>query len=207
MRVLIIGAAGKTGRAVVEQAKAAGYQVTAFVRNANEYDVVDVRSIEGDATDPATMEAAVAGQDAVIDTIGGKTPYKTTTLESSAASVIIAAMQRQGVRRLVATFMLGEGESEKNAPFYIRLLVLTFLRGAKRDKAALESAIESSDLDWVILRPAILNDDPATGHVQVFDAQAGEKAHSITRTDLARFMVAQLDSDTYIHQAVTIANR
>ena len=207
MHVLVIGAAGKTGRAVVEQAKAAGHQVTAFVRNAEKYDVADVRIIEGDATDPATMEAAVVGQDAVIDTIGGKTPYKTTTLESSAASAIIAAMQRQGVRRLVATSMLGEGESEENTPLYIRLLVSTFLRGAKKDKAALESAVKSSDLDWVILRPAILNDDPATGHVHVFDAQVDEKAQSITRTDLARFMVAQLDSDTYLHQAVTIANR
>ena len=206
MNVLVIGAAGKTGRAVVEQAKAAGHRVTAFIRNADDYDVADVRIIEGDATDRATMEAAVAGQDAVLDTIGGKTPYKATTLESSAASAIIAAMQHQGVRRLVATSMLGEGESKENAPLYIRLLVSTFLHGAKKDKAAMESAVKSSDLDWVILRPAILNDDPATGHVQVFDAEADEKAHQITRTDLATFMVAQLSSDDYLHQAVTIAN-
>ncbi|MEH2166104.1 MAG: NAD(P)H-binding protein [Nostoc sp.] len=206
MKVLVIGAAGKTGRAVVEQAVAAGHQVTAFVHKADEYEVSDVRVIEGDATDSATMDAAVVGQDAVVDTIGGKTPYKATTLESSAANTIIAAMKRNGVRRLVVTSMIGEGESEANATLYERLLVSTLLRGADKDKAAMESAVESSGLDWVILRPAILTDDPARGNVRVFDAETGEKAHKITRGDLAAFMLAQLSNNEYLHQAVTIAN-
>ncbi|MEH2288401.1 NAD(P)-dependent oxidoreductase [Nostoc sp.] len=206
MKVLVIGAAGKTGRTVVEQAVAAGHQVTAFVHKAEEYDVSDVRVIEGDATDSVAIDAAVVGQDAVVDTIGGKTPYKETTLESSAANTIIAAMQRNGVRRLVVTSMIGEGESEANATLYERLLVSTFLRGANKDKAAMESAVESSGLDWVILRPAILNDDPAKGNVRVFDTETGEKAHKITRADLADFMLAQLNNNEYLHQAVTIAN-
>lgn len=206
MKVLVIGAAGRTGRAVVEQAVAAGHQVTAFVHEADEYDVENVRVIEGDATDSDAIDAAIRGQDAVIDTIGGKTPYKTTTLESSAASTIIKAMQRNVVRRLVVTSMLGEGESTANAPIYERLLVATYLRGADKDKAAMESAVKSSDLDWIILRPAILNDDPATGNVQVFDAETGEKAHKITRSDLAAFMIAQLSNNEHLHQAVTVAN-
>lgn len=203
MKVLVIGAAGKTGRAVVEQAVAAGHQVTAFVRKADEYEVSDVHFIEGDATDSAAIDAAALGQDAVLDTIGG---YKATTLESSVANTIIAAMQRNGARRLVVTSMIGEGESEANTPIYERLLVSTFLRGADKDKTAMESAVEASGLDWVILRPALLNDDPAKGNVRVFDAETGEKAHKITRADLASFMLAQLSSDEYLHQAVTIAN-
>lgn len=206
MKVLVIGAAGKTGRAVVEQAVAAGHQVTAFVHQADEYEVSDVRVIEGDATDSVAMDAAVSGQEAVLDTIGGKTPYKATTLESSAANTIIAAMQRNGVRRLVVTSMLGEGDSEANATMYERLLVSTLLRGADKDKAAMESAVEASGLDWVILRPAILTDDPAKGNVRVFDAETGEKAQKITRADLAAFMLSQLSSNEYLHQAVTIAN-
>ncbi|MBP5976477.1 NAD(P)H-binding protein [Brasilonema sp. CT11] len=206
MKVLVIGAAGKTGRAVVEQAVSAGHQVTAFVHKTDEYEVSDVRVIEGDATDSATMDAAVLGQDAVLDTIGGKTPYKETTLESSAANTIIASMQRNDVRRLVVTSMIGEGDSEANATLYERLLIATFLRGADKDKAVMESAVESSGLDWVILRPAILTDDPAKRNVRVFDPETGEKAHKITRADLADFMLAQLSSNEYLHQAVTIAN-
>lgn len=207
MKILVIGAAGKTGTEVVKQALAAGHEVTAFVHQAENYQVADVRVVEGDATDSDGMNAAVLGQDAVLDTIGGKTPYKTTTLEASAATNIIAAMQRQGVRRLVVTSMLGEGDSKENAPFfYERLLISTFLRGANKDKANMESAVESSNLDWIILRPAVLSDDAATGHVQVFEADSGEKAHKITRADVAAFMIDQLSSDQYLHQAVTIAN-
>ncbi len=206
MNVLVIGAAGKTSKAVTEQAVAGGHQVTAFVHTAEEYKAPDVRVVEGDATDSAQVNAAVLGQDAVLDTIGGKTPYKATTLETSAAAAIIASMQRNGVRRLVVTSMLGVGESAANAPFYERLLVSTFLRGADKDKSAMEAAVEGSGLDWVILRPAILGDDPATGNVQVFGIGTDEKAHKITRADLASFMLAQLSSNEYLHQAVTIAN-
>ncbi len=206
MKVLVIGAAGKTGRLVVEQALAAGHEVTAFVRRADEHQGAQVRVIEGDATNGDELDPAVRGQDAVLDTIGGKTPYSATTLESSAAKAIIESMQQNGVRRLVATSMLGVGESKTNATLYERLLVVTFLRGADKDKAAMESTVKSSDLDWIILRPAILNDDPATGNVQVFTAEAGEKAHKITRADLAAFMVAQLTNDQYLHQAIVIAN-
>ncbi len=206
MKVLVIGAAGKTGKAVTEQAVAAGHQVTAFVHTAAEYKVPDVRVIEGDAADSAAMDAAVFGQDAVFDTIGGKTPYKATTLETSVASTIIASMQRNDVHRLVVTSMLGEGDSAANAPLYERLLVSTFLRGADKDKAAMEAAVEGSGLDWVILRPAILTDGPATGNVRVFGIDTDEKAHKITRADLASFMLAQLSDTEYLHQAVTIAN-
>ena len=206
MKVLVIGAAGKTGTAVVEQAVAAGHEVTAFVQRADEYQGSNARVIEGDATDSDAINKAVAGQDAVLDTIGGKTPYKETTLESSAAQTIISSMQRNGVRRLVVTSMIGEGESKANATFYERLLVSTFLRGADKDKAAMESNVESSGLDWIILRPAILNDEPATGNVRVFSAENEEKAHKITRADLAAFMIAQLSNNEYLHQAVTVAN-
>ena len=150
--------------------------MTAFVRQADEFDAANVRVVEGDATDGAEIEKAIIGQDAVIDTIGGATPYKETTLEASAASAIINAMQRNGVRRLVVTSMLGEGESKANSSLYERLLLATFLRGANKDKAAMESAVKASDLDWVILRPAILNDDAATGNVEVFDAENGRES-------------------------------
>lgn len=207
MRVLVVGAAGKTGLAVVEKAKAAGHDVTAFVHSASDFHVEGVAVLQGDAGDRAAMGAAVHGQDAVVDTIGGKTPYKATTLESGAVKTIIESMQHSSARRLLVTSMVGEGDSTANTPWYVRLLLSTFLRGAKPDKAAMESAVDSSGLDWVIARPAILKDDPATGDIRVFTPESGDKAHSITREDLAAFLVAQLTSDEYLGRAVTIANR
>lgn len=208
MKVLVLGAAGGTGQAVVKEAVAAGHEVTAFVHDAGGYTApAGVRVVAGDSTDRATVDAAVQGQDAVLDAVGGKTPYKATTLESDTASAVVDAMRRHGVRRLVVTSMLGEGGSKANAPAYERLMVATYLRGADKDKQAMEAAVDASDLDLVILRPAILTDDPATGSVRVFDPESGDKAHTITRADLATFMVAQLGDSTHLRQAVTVANR
>ncbi len=205
MNVLVVGAAGKTGQLVVEQALAAGHRVTAFVHRAATYPRTDVRVVEGEATDREAMAAAVRGQDAVLDTIGGKTPYKATTLEADAACAIIAAMRDHDVRRLVVTSMQGVGDSGANSTWLLRLLVATFLRGANKDKAAMEAAVAASGLDWVILRPAILGDDPAQGNVKIFSAKTGEKAHKIARADLAAFMVALLATDEHLGQTLTIA--
>lgn len=207
MKVLVLGAGGKTGGAVVQQAVAAGHQVTAFVHHAGDYHVpTGVTVTEGDATDADAVAVAVAGQDAVIDTIGGKTPYKSNiTLEDDVAKAVIAAMQRHAVRRLLVTSSLGEGDSVASATVLLRILLKTFLRGATGDKAAMERAVEASGLDWTIARPAILNDDRATGNVRVFDPATGEKAHKIARADLAAWLVAQLDNSDYVHRAVTVA--
>jgi putative NADH-flavin reductase len=207
MKVLVFGAGGKTGSAVVKQAVAADHQVTAFVHHAGDYHgPAGVTIKEGDATDADAVAAAVAGQDAVIDTIGGKKPYKSNiTLEDEVAKAVIAAMQRHAVRRLLVTSMVGEGDSVANASAFLRILLKTFLRGATADKAAMERDVEASGLDWTIARPAVLNDDPATGDVRVFDPATGTKAHKIARADLAAWLVFQLSNTEYVHRAVTVA--
>jgi putative NADH-flavin reductase len=207
MKLLVLGAGGKTGSAVVQQAVAAGHQVTAFVHHADDYHgPAGVTIKEGDATDADAVAAAVAGQDAVIDTIGGKTPYKSNiTLEDEVAKAVVAAMQRHAVRRLLVTSMVGEGDSVANASVFLRILLKTFLRGATADKAAMERDVEASGLDWTIARPAVLNDDPATGDVRVFDPATGIKAHKIARADLAAWLVAQLSNTEFVHRAITVA--
>jgi len=206
MKVLVVGAAGKTGRAVVDQAIKAGHEVTAFVHR-DGYDVPGVAVQVGDASDTESMAAAVTRHDAVVDTIGGKTPDQPTTLETDVAAAIVAAMQHNGVRRLVVTSVVGEGDSIANTPASIKELMETVLRGSTRDKAGMEDVVRASGLDWIITRPPVLNDEPATGDVRVLTAQSSELAHSITRADLATFIVAQLTNDDHLQHAVTIANR
>ena len=70
----------------------------------------------------------------------------------------------------------------------------------------MERALEASGLEWVILRPAVLTDDPTQENRRVFSPETSEKAHKITRADLASFMLAQLTTDERLHQAVTITN-
>ena len=97
MKILVIGAAGKSGEALVKQALADGHEVTAFVHDASDYKQPDVKVVEGDVLDAAKVNSAVAGQDAVLDALGGHTPYKETTLETNAARNVVNAMRQHGV--------------------------------------------------------------------------------------------------------------
>jgi putative NADH-flavin reductase len=205
MKVLVIGAAGKSGEVLVNEALAAGHKVTAFVRGAAQYKKANVRVVAGDVLDAAAVDVAVAGQDAVIDALGGKTPWKVTTMETNAAHNIVGAMRRNGVRRLLKISVVGAGESVKNAGFFNEhVLMRTFLRGLLVDKAGMEAEIEGSNLDWTLVRPPMLTDGNKTGVARVLSTEGGEKAHRITREDLAAFMVQQLESSRYVRQAVTV---
>ncbi len=205
MKLLVIGAGGKTGMAVVDQAVRRGLDVTALVHTYTSMpDGVHV--VEGDATDAATVDAALAGQNAVIDTIGGATPYKETSLEATAARVLIAGMQRLGLRRLIAISALGVGDSKHNTSFvYDHLLMPTLLRGALPDKARMEAEITASPLDWTIVRPALLTDDEPIGSVRLYNPADGDTAHKIARDDLATFLLDQLTTDLHVGKAVTVA--
>ncbi|MBC8067316.1 MAG: NAD(P)H-binding protein, partial [Deltaproteobacteria bacterium] len=116
-----------------------------------------------------------------------------------------AAMKARGARRLVAVSSIGVGDSADQASWFIEhVIVPTFLRGSTKDKAAMERVVRESGLSFVIVRPAVLNDDPATGSVKVFGRD--ETAHKVTRADVAQFCVEQLTSDAHVGKAVTIAN-
>lgn len=209
MKVLVIGAAGKTGRLVVDRALAAGHSVKTLVHDtealAKHPFAEGVQVVQGDVHDAKTVRTAVTACDAVIDTLGGKKPFLKTGLESSAARVVLAAMKDAGTKRLVVISVLGAGDSGKQSPFwYEHLFLPTFLHGALPDKNAMEAEVQASGVEWVLVRPPILTDDAATGSINVIAEH--EVAHKITRGDLAQFLVDQLTSDTYLGKAVVIAN-
>jgi uncharacterized protein YbjT (DUF2867 family) len=209
MNVLVIGAGGKTGALVVERALADGHGVMALLHSSDGEEKhplpPQVRVVYGDVHDPAAVRDAMAGCDAVIETLGGKTPFLKTDLESSAARVVLAAMHEIGAKRIVAISVLGAGDSGQNAPYwYEHIFLPTFMHGALPDKNAMEAAVKSSGVEWVLVRPPFLSDSEPTGLVKVF---AGDDvAHKITRGDLAQFLVDQLISDTHVGQAVVVAN-
>ncbi len=205
MNVLVFGATGKTGSLVVDRALAQGHTVTVLVRNAAKFSRPNVRVLTGDATHPTDVLSAMHGQQAVIEAIGGTTSYKATQLETTSIRNIIAAMRSEGVPRLIVVTMMGLGDSRSQSPFwYKHLLMRTFLRGSTQDKIHTEAAVVSSGLDYVIARPPILKDGPATGRISILGPTA--IGHAITRADLASFLVDQLTSNANLGRAVTIVN-
>ena len=209
MKTLVIGATGKTGRLVVERALAAGHQVVALVHSPEEDQKhplpAGAEVVHGDVQNPSRLEYAMEGCQAVIDALGNKSPIASTTLEQSAAKVVLDTMDRVGVKRLIIISVLGVAESKPQAGFfYEHVLMPTLLHGAMPDKAAMEQEVQHSHVDWVIVRPPMLKDGDSVGPAQI--VEEGGKAHKITRADLAQFLVDQLTSDAYLHRAVTVAN-
>jgi uncharacterized protein YbjT (DUF2867 family) len=101
---------------------------------------------------------------------------------------------------------MGIGESRSQAPFWYKYLLMpTFLRGSTADKTRMEGIVASSGLDYVIARPPILKDDPPTGSVKVLGS--GAIGHSITRADLADFLVEQLQAGDHVGKAATVVNK
>ena len=213
MKVLVLGASGKTGGLVVRSALAEKHDVTVLVRDAARFRQEGslegeeaARVVVGDATHPDDVRRAMQGQTAAIDVIGGSTPYKQTRLETTAVHNLIGAMRDEGAQRLIAVSMMGIGDSRSQAPLWYRYLLMpTFLRGSSRDKIALEREVSQSGLDYVIARPPVLTDGSPVGSVKVLTGSV--MGHSITRADLANFLVEQLKSDAYLRRAVTVVNR
>ena len=207
MNILVIGAAGKTGEAIVKQALGRGHTVTAFVHEAKGFEAGGARVVEGDVLDATVLESAIAGQDAVLDALGGHTPWKETTLETNAARNVIHAMKTHGVKRLIVVSAIGVGSTADLVPgWYEHLIMPTLLRGAMKDKEHMEPIVEASGLEWTLVRPGHLVDGEAKGKIHFFEPGSGEIAHKITRSDVAAFMLDLLENGLYKEQAVNIAS-
>lgn len=211
MKVLVIGATGGTGQEIVRQAIAAGHQVTALVRHAAAAAVSlpGAVLVEGDARDAASLRRAVAGQDAVADALGASVsgPFKEVTLLSESTRALIAAMQAEGVRRLVCITGIGAGDSRGHGGFvYDNVVQPLLLRGVYADKDRQEALIQASGLEWVIVRPALLSDGDAVGGTLAITDLTHFHGGHITRADTAGFVVAQLASDEWLRQTPLIVH-
>lgn len=211
MKVLVVGAGGKTGKLVVERALAARHQVVAFLHKHEDDQAHDpgfpsqVEVVHGDVRNPSRLDTAMAGVTAVIDCVGGTRPFLKTDLEAGSAEAIVDGMFRNGAKRLLAISALGVGDSKDEGTwFYEHIMLPTFLHGASRDKEQMEENIVRSGLEYIIVRPPVLSDHDATGTVKVIEH--GQTAHGLTRADLAQFLVDNLEPFTYVNQVITIAN-
>ena len=206
MKIVVFGGSSGTGLNVVEQALAEGHEVTAF---ANIPPAVTIQNphfhfIHGNVFNPADVEAAIVGQDAVICTLGVR-PGSTKPVCSKGTENIIAAMKKTGVKRFICQsgFMVAALDGEKREVSWFLPMILPFFPKVKTmfaDKVIQERAIEQSDLDWVIVRPARLTDTPRTGRYKVGVPLSMGLNAKIARADVADFMLKQVNNDKYLRQ-------
>jgi putative NADH-flavin reductase len=208
-KLLIVGATGGTGRELVRQALERGHEVTAFVRRPAKLGLEHERLTvaRGDVLDPASVEAAVRGQDAVLSALGHKRWFYPTRILSEGTRNLVGAMKREGVRRLVCATSLGVGDSFGRMGLYYTLFVGVFILPFYfYDKVRQEHVIRDSALDWVIVRPGVLRNRPARGRYK-HGPKVGNWLWTvrISRADVAAFMLDQVTSDAYLRKSPGVA--
>jgi uncharacterized protein YbjT (DUF2867 family) len=205
MKVLVLGATGGTGRLIVSDAVAKGHSVVALVRSTARADLPGAELIEGDARNEITLGRALDGCGAVVSALGTGMGLRKVSLLTEATRALVPAMTRGGVRRLVCISALGVGDSRGHGGFvFDRLFQPLLLSQAYKDKDRQEAAIRASSLDWVIVRPGMLTDDPGQGSVRAIIDLAGINGGKIARADVARFIVDQLTTDTWLRRTPVI---
>jgi putative NADH-flavin reductase len=202
MRILVFGSTGKLGQLVVKEALRRGHLVTGFVRRPEQLAVThpNVRIVFGDIYDPASIDQAMGGHEAVISALGmsffGRAP-----ICSDGMRAIVPAMERHGVRRLLAVSAFGAGE-DQNYNLYTRFLRFV-VPHQMVDKDAMEDLVRPTHLDWTIIRPAPYLDFFQSGKFAVRDKLRGLFSFS-TRQGVAQATISLLEQNKAVHQAVAI---
>lgn len=206
MKLAIFGATGSVGTHLVQQAIEAGHEVTAFVRSPSKLHIQSgrLRVVRGDVlSDHDRIAEAVSGQDAVMITLGAGAKGR---IRSLGTQNIITAMEACGVDRLICQSTLGAGDSVKNLNFKWWLLFRVPLRLAMADHEAQETLVRKSKLDWTIVRPSAFTDGPKTERYQHgFPSNERKLLLSVSRADVAHFMLKELSDSRYRHQEVSIS--
>lgn len=204
MRVLIIGASKGIGLETTRQALNAGYDVRALARSptAIGFSNPKLEKVRGDALNHRDVEAALAGVDAVIVTLGvglGEL-FRPVHLFSDATRVLIAAMKAQAVKRLICVTGFGAGDSRTSIGCLQRVPFRIVFGHAYDDKSRQEQLIKESALEWTIARPGVLTGGPRTGRYQVLREPSKWRNGIISRSNVAEFLVRQIVDQAYIRK-------
>lgn len=206
-KILVLGATGGTGRLIVSQAVARGYEVTALVRSPEQATGLQgAKLIQGDARDESALRAALKGQDAVISALGTPpSPFREVTLLSTATRALVNAMKSEQVSRLVCITGIGAGNSAGHGGFLFDHLILPLvLRKVYDDKNRQEALVKDSGLDWVLVRPSVLNDKASRDTIRSLTDLSNFHGGTIARADVANFVLDQVQANTWLHRSPLI---
>lgn len=194
MRVVVAGGHGQVALLLERALAERGDSPVGIVRNPDH--VADVEAVGAEAvvldledTDVAAVADVVTGADAVVFAAGGGPQSGVARKESvdkGAAVLLAEAAERAGVRRYVMVSSMGTDQADPDSDDVFQVYL--------RAKKAADDDLRSRDLDWTVVRPGRLTDEPAAGRVQVGRLPRGE----VPRADVAAVLAATLRTDITI---------
>jgi uncharacterized protein YbjT (DUF2867 family) len=204
-KVLIIGASRGIGLETVRAALRASHSVRALARSAASIPIQDANldKVSGNALDPDTIRNVLRDIDMVIQTLGvdfsPRLVFEGTGLFSESTRILVHAMKAAGLKRLIAVTGLGAGDSRGHGGLlYDAVVFPLLLKRVYDDKDVQEWIIRSSGLDWTIVRPGLLTNNPATGRYRVLTSSKDWRFGMISRADVANFLVRLINDRALI---------
>ena len=206
MKLIVFGSTGGIGSQVVAQALDAGHQVTAVARRPEMITIQNerLRVARGDALELASFQQVLTGQEVVVSALGILTK-ETTVFYSSSMNNIMGAMRASGTRRLLCV-SAGATDPGGWQRWIIKPILWRLYGGMYTDLLRMETAVKASDLYWTILRLPRLMDEPRTGHYHVAINRHLTLGVSISRSDVADFIITHLTDPATYHATVELAN-
>lgn len=208
MKLLVLGATGGTGIEIVRQAIERGHSVTAFVRSPDKLlafrDRISIQ--QGEVLNGAELERVIKGQDAVLSAFGPRLPISKADADllRRFAVALRAAMQRAGVRRIVVESTAFLFKDSIIPPTY--LFGRLFFRGIVLDALAMEKLLSGNGFELTVVRPPRLTDGPHTGKYRVRGGHLPRFGFSISRADVADFMVKAAESRSWAGKIAGVCN-
>jgi putative NADH-flavin reductase len=220
--IAVLGASGRTGRWIVQEALERGYTVRAIVRDPIVRDPAGrplrherLQVVQGTPTDEQVLREALTGCQAVLSAlnISRTSDFPWSPLRSP-AELLSGTMQKVlplcrelGIRRLLVVTAWGVHETKQDMPGWFRFLIENSnLKVPYRDHERQEALIEASALDWTLVRPVGLTNAAGQQPVQVTLDSTTRPSLTISRRSVARFLLDSLDQQQYIRQKPVISS-
>lgn len=200
MKITIIGASAGIGLQCTRLALAKGHEITTLSRRIVPLpDRQKLKMVQGSATKLNDVRTAVQGAEAVLVTLGVKSPFATTLFSDSARLLLQVLQETNASPTLLVLTGFGAGDSSGYNSLPMRLLFTLLLKNVYADKSEQERLLAGGYSRWEIVRPGRLTNGAMTGHYRILDSLVdGMKVGAVSRSDVAHFMLAQAEHPTYL---------
>jgi uncharacterized protein YbjT (DUF2867 family) len=213
--IVVIGATAQSAPEIIRQALEQGRKVTALARRpeaVSNAGHANLKIVKGDVREPATIEAALTGKEVVISLIGPRVDprveLESMDLYTVGTANIAAAMKKKGNKKLIVTSSLGAENVVTEKPKGTELRDMWLWNGRKlyADMSAMEKMMPGLGLQYVILRPGFMLDQPMARNLRIAVDDTSPKGAGpiVTFADFADFTLKQVDADQYNSKAVSI---
>ncbi len=207
--ILIAGANGRTGRLLTKLALEHGHRVTALLRPSSQFELAHpkLRTVTGDVLEPATLPEALAQVDVVISLLAPR-PRRNGRVYVEGTRNLANAAVSAGVNRFIAVSAEGAGVDGTRLPLGYRIVRrIPVVARLYPDIARMESELTArEDLDWTVVRPAVLTNRSATSTLRIVEGDVVPDGLSVSRADLAGFLLDLAEDERFVRQVVAIAN-